>query len=110
MAAWPRAYAVAHAAWSLYPTTGACLFRREAALAGGRYGADDGGDDRVLGVSLALRGRVRSIPSAGRLYRQRPDSVSAGWDARDFARHGRAARRRLREDPRRRCRSVRCRR
>ena len=99
MATWPRAYAAAHTAWSLYPTTGACLFRREAALAGGGYGAGDGGDDWVLGVSLALRGRIRSIPSVGRLYRQHADSVSADWEAADFARHGRAARRRLREDP-----------
>jgi hypothetical protein len=98
LAAWPRAYAAVHAAWSLFPTTGACMFRRDAALAGGGYGDQDGGDDWVLGVSLALRGRVRSIAAVGRLYRQHPSSVSADWTAADFARHGRAARRRLRSD------------
>jgi glycosyltransferase involved in cell wall biosynthesis len=99
IAAWPAGFAVAHTAWSLYPTTGACLFRREAALAGGGYGDDNGGDDWVLGVSLALRGRIISVASVGRLYRQHPGSVSANWASADVARHGREARRRLRDDP-----------
>src|SRR5258708_39280119 len=58
LARYPRLFALAHSIWSLYPTTGATIMRTEHARAAGGYSAGDSGEDWVLGVSLAFRGRV----------------------------------------------------
>ena len=94
----PRVFALLNAVSSLYPTAGA-LIRTDHAQAMGFANAD-GGDDWVLGVSLALRGRVRIEAHLGRLYRRSEDSTSSGW--RTFphiAAHAALVRQRLKDDP-----------
>ena len=84
---------------SLYPTT-ATAVRTELALDAGGFPDVDGGDDWVLGVSIAFRGRVRILDRPVRCYRIHPDSLSSGWRARpDIVEHARAVRTRLRDDP-----------
>jgi glycosyltransferase involved in cell wall biosynthesis len=107
---WPRrwtyrltrfrnAWALGDCVWSLFPTTGCALMRTDAARASG-YGDANSGEDWVLGVSLAFRGRVLLEPRPGRLYRRHPASL---WEtqrsSRQLVRHARAVRRRIRQDP-----------
>lgn len=95
----PRVYALVHAVSSLFPTTGA-LLRTDVVLAGGGCADTDGGDDWVLGVSLALRGRVVVHPWLGRVYRRHRGSISSGWSGgKDIARHAALVRERLASDP-----------
>jgi glycosyltransferase involved in cell wall biosynthesis len=94
----PRAFLFANAIHSLVPTTGGVMFRRDEAIAAGGYADADGGDDWVLGVSLASRGHVRLLPTAGRLYRRHADSLSASWRAGDIRKHAGRVRLRLRSD------------
>jgi glycosyltransferase involved in cell wall biosynthesis len=95
----PRAYALVHAVTSLFPTTGA-LLRTDVVLDGGGCADTDGGDDWVLGVSLALRGRVVVHPRLGRVYRRHHGSISSGWSGgRDIVRHAELVRERLAGDP-----------
>lgn len=95
----PRLYALLHAVSSLYPTTGA-LLRTDTVLQGGGFADADGGDDWVVGVSLALRGRVVLRPRLGRVYRRHRSSVSAGWTGGDdILRHAALVRQRLADDP-----------
>ena len=82
---------------SLYPTQGAVL-RTEAAREA-RFDDADGGDDWVLGVSLAFRGRVALDPHDGRFYTRRPGSVSSGWTRTDAETHASQVLARLRTDP-----------
>jgi glycosyltransferase involved in cell wall biosynthesis len=95
----PRAYALLHAISSLFPTTGA-LLRLDVALQGGGFADTDGGDDWVVGLSLALRGRVVIHPRLGRVYRRHRGSISAGWTAGDdIVNHAALVRERLLTDP-----------
>jgi glycosyltransferase involved in cell wall biosynthesis len=108
---WPRPYGrriarypallrAAQAVWSTFPTTGAVLIRTEAALACGGFGDAESGDDWVLGVSLAFRGRVVAVDHPGRLYLRRPGSVWARHStSTHLRRHAAAVRARLRADP-----------
>jgi len=94
-----RTYALLHVVSSLFPTTGA-LLRTDVVLDGGGFADAEGGDDWVVGISLALRGRVVFGRGLGRLYRHHPGSVSADWTgSRDISRHAALARARLAADP-----------
>lgn len=96
---WRRSFAFAHCIWSLFPATGSSIMRTDAARAGGFADANSG-EDWVLGVSLAFRGRVILEPRPGRLYRRQVGSL---WETQrstpQLVRHARAVRERLRRDP-----------
>ncbi|WP_210495405.1 glycosyltransferase family 2 protein [Patulibacter sp. SYSU D01012] len=95
----PRVYALVHAVSSLFPTTGA-LLRTDVVLDGGGFADTDGGDDWVVGLSLALRGRVVVHPRLGRVYRRHRGSLSADWTGTDdIVRHAALVRGRLAHDP-----------
>jgi glycosyltransferase involved in cell wall biosynthesis len=108
---WPRrwtyplararaAFAFGHCVWSLFPATGSALMRTDAARAMG-FGDANSGEDWVLGVSLAFRGRVILETRPGRLYRRHGDSLWATQrGAPQLVAHARAVRDRIRSDPR----------
>jgi glycosyltransferase involved in cell wall biosynthesis len=94
-----RLFATVNAISSLYPTTGT-LMRADAVRAATGFADANAGDDWVLGVSLAFRGRVRSSGHRGRLYRRHSTSISAKWRTFDEVLDGQAlVRARLRADP-----------
>ena len=66
----------------------------------GGFADADSGEDWVLGVSLAFRGRVQLHERPGRVYRRLGESL---WERRRSPRHqlrhAAAVRRRLRQDP-----------
>jgi glycosyltransferase involved in cell wall biosynthesis len=92
-------FAFAHAIWSLFPATGSAMMRTDAARAMG-FGDANSGEDWVLGVSLAFRGRVILEARPGRLYRRHAMSL---WEtqrsAKQLVKHARAVRERIRHDP-----------
>jgi glycosyltransferase involved in cell wall biosynthesis len=96
---WRRTFAFAHCIWSLFPATGSALMRTDAARAMG-FGDANSGEDWVLGVSLAFRGRVILETRPGRIYRRHPGSL---WEtqrsAAQLTAHARAVRERVRADP-----------
>lgn len=97
-ARFPRAFAAAHCVWSLFPTTGSSIIRTEAARTG--FGDANSGEDWMLGVSLALRGRVVLDPRPGRIYRRHAQSLwETNRSGRQLMVHARAVRERLRRDP-----------
>jgi glycosyltransferase involved in cell wall biosynthesis len=93
-----RAFALAHCIWSLFPTTGSSMIRSEAARATG-FGDANSGEDWVLGVSLAFRGRVILEARPGRLYRRHSGSL---WETQrspsQLVLHARRVRERIRRD------------
>jgi len=96
----PKAFAVAHSVWSLFPSTGSTIMRAAAVRESGGYADANSGEDWVLGVSLAFRGRLEIHSRPGRVYRRRVGSL---WEQRraprHHLRHGAAVRERLRSDP-----------
>jgi glycosyltransferase involved in cell wall biosynthesis len=94
---WP--FTLAHCVWSLFPATGSAIIRTDAARAMG-FGDANSGEDWVLGVSLAFRGRVILEARPGRLYRRHAGSL---WEtqraAPQLVAHARAVRERMRADP-----------
>jgi SAM-dependent methyltransferase len=92
-----RLYATVNAVSSLYPVTGALVRTAFAQDAG--FPDAERGDDWVMGVSLAFRGRVAVDEHPGRLYSRGPGSVSARWTRRDVVAKYRLVRERLRNDP-----------
>ena len=101
LAGHPHLFAVGHAVWSLFPSTGSTIMRTEAVRSAGGYATDiEAGGDWVLGASLAFRGRVELLERPGRVYRRLGGSL---WEenrapARQLARAA-AVRERLRSDP-----------
>jgi len=96
----PRLFALAHSIWSLYPTQGCAMTRTTLVREAGGYADASGGEDWVLGVSLALRGRVLITERTGLIYRAPGASLwRANRSARDVARGGAMVRTRLRSDP-----------
>jgi glycosyltransferase involved in cell wall biosynthesis len=95
---WQRTFAVAHCVWSLFPTTGASIMRTQAAREHGFSDANSG-EDWVLGVSLAFRGRVLLKTRPGRLYRRHATSL---WETqhsgRQLVRNAAIVRARIRVD------------
>jgi len=95
----PRAFAVCNSVWGIYPTTGSTIMRAAVVREAGGFGSGHGGDDWVLGVSLAFRGRVAFGPAPGRLYRQHAGSLlRQNSSTRHLIRRAAAVRTRLRED------------
>lgn len=96
----PGVFALAHAVWSLFPATGSTIMRTTSVRDAGGYADADGGEDWVLGVSLAFRGRLALDPAPGRLYRRHASSL---WEQRHsmrhLMRHAAAVRARIRRDP-----------
>jgi glycosyltransferase involved in cell wall biosynthesis len=101
LAARPRLFAVGHAVWSLFPSTGATIMRTEVVRGAGGYATEtEAAGDWVLGASLVFRGRVELHERPGRVYRRLGESL---WQenrapARQLA-HAAAVRERLRTDP-----------
>jgi glycosyltransferase involved in cell wall biosynthesis len=106
---WPRRFtsrlarhrtllALVHCVSGQVPTVGA-LMRTKTVRASGGFPDAETGDDWVLGVSLAFRGRVDVVDHVGRIYRPRGDSVWAGRNAAHLLAHARAVRERVKADP-----------
>lgn len=106
---WPRRFttrlarhqtllAFVHCISGQVPTVGA-IMRTETVLAAGGFPDAETGDDWVLGVSMAFRGRVGVLDHVGRIYRPRDDSVWAGRNPAHLFAHARAVRERVRADP-----------
>jgi glycosyltransferase involved in cell wall biosynthesis len=95
----PTWFATVSVVSSLVPTVGAVM-RTDTVRAAGGFPDRDFGDDWVLGVGLALRGRVALIPHDGRVYRRHRASLSRAHEAPgDRLAHARAVRTRLAGDP-----------
>jgi glycosyltransferase involved in cell wall biosynthesis len=96
----PRLFAFCHAVWALFPTTGATILRTDAVRDSSGHADADSGEDWVLGVSLAFRGRIELHERAGRVYRRLGESL---WERRrsprDLLAHAAAVRRRMCGDP-----------
>jgi hypothetical protein len=96
----PHIFAFCHAIWALFPTTGATILRTDAVRDSSGYADADSGEDWVLGVSLAFRGRIELHERSGRIYRRLGESL---WERRrsprDLLEHAAAVRRRMRGDP-----------
>lgn len=92
-----RVFAVLNAISSLYAVTGAVM--RTAAARDAGFPAASGGDDWVMGVSMAFRGRVTVRGEPGRIYSRHRDSVSASWTTADALAHAGLVRQRIRADP-----------
>jgi glycosyltransferase involved in cell wall biosynthesis len=106
---WPRAvsrrlaatgklFALLHAVWSQFPTVGGAMIRTAQARAAGGFADADDGEDWVLGVSLAFRGRILLDPHPGRFYRQWSGTISSRSTSGEIARRAAAVRRRLGSD------------
>jgi glycosyltransferase involved in cell wall biosynthesis len=94
-----RLFALANAVWPLYSTQGGTLIR-VGSVSAHAYDDSDGGEDWVLGCSLAVRG-VRVLNEPGLLYRRHPAAwawadAPAGYGLDQAAA---AVRERLRADP-----------
>jgi hypothetical protein len=100
LAGLPRLFAFCHAIWALFPTTGATIVRTATVRDCNGYADADSGEDWVLGVSLAFRGRIELHERPGRVYRRLGESL---WERRrsprDLLAHAAAVRRRMRSDP-----------
>lgn len=96
----PVLFATANAIWSLLPTQGATIIATEQARAAGGYGDTDHGEDWVLAVSLAFRGRIAFDRRIGLIYRSREDSPGRALVAATILlASARGVRARLRDDP-----------
>ena len=97
---WHRAFAFAHCIWSLLPIQGCAIMSTTEARAAGGYADADWGDDWVLAVSLAFRGRVKVSSRLGRWYRATPGSLwRRGRPSPELVRSASLVRERLRSDP-----------
>jgi glycosyltransferase involved in cell wall biosynthesis len=96
----PQLFAVLNCVWSLFPIQGCAMMRAAQARDAGGYGDANWGDDWVLAVSLAFRGRVEVADRLGRWYRATPGSVSdRSSRVENFVASARLVRDRLRVDP-----------
>jgi glycosyltransferase involved in cell wall biosynthesis len=99
LARWPRMFAVLDCVWSLFPIQGCALLRTVQVREAGGYADSDWGDDWVLAVSLAFRGRVELHDRLGRYYRYTPESLWWRSGRGDLVASARLVRQRLRSDP-----------
>jgi glycosyltransferase involved in cell wall biosynthesis len=96
----PRAFALANSIWSLLPIQGCAIMRAEQARDAGGYADAQLGDDWVLGVSLAWRGRVVVSERLGRYYRLTEGSIAGrSWTGAELRGNARLVRDRIRQDP-----------
>jgi hypothetical protein len=95
----PTLFSLLDCVWSLYPTTGATIMKTTLVKDAGGYAPTDSGQDWVLGVSLAFRGRIGWTERPGRVYRIHSQSVLARHaGSRDLLAKARDVRERLRAD------------
>jgi glycosyltransferase involved in cell wall biosynthesis len=95
-----RTFAFLDCVWSLFPIQSGALMRTEQVQDAGGYADAEWGDDWVLAVSLAFRGRVEVHERFGRYYRHTSKSLwGAGRRNREFVSSARLVRRRLASDP-----------
>jgi len=96
----PRLFAFLHSVWSLFPAAGATIMRTRLVREAGGYGDVETGEDWLLGVSLAFRGRIGWAERVGRVYRLHTESNWArhAMDVGYQLHHARTVRERLRAD------------
>jgi glycosyltransferase involved in cell wall biosynthesis len=100
VARWPRFFAFLGCVWGLFPVQGCAMLRTEQVRDAGGYPDVEWGDDWVLAVSLAFRGRIEMHERFGRYYRPTPDSLwRRGRRLGEFVASARLVRQRLRDDP-----------
>jgi glycosyltransferase involved in cell wall biosynthesis len=75
LARWRRFLAFADCVWSLVPVQGCALLRTSQVNEAGGYADANWGEDWVLAVSLAFRGKVEVLPHLGLYYRHTPGSL-----------------------------------
>jgi glycosyltransferase involved in cell wall biosynthesis len=96
----PRLFAVATAIWSLYPIQGSAILRTAWVRDAGAYPDCNWGDDWVLAVSQAFRGRVAIDPRPAIIYHAHSESLwRRGRPAGDLLAAARQVRHRLSTDP-----------
>ncbi len=96
----PRLFALATAMWSLYPIQGSAVMRTRWIREAGGYADCNGGEDWVLAVSQAFRGRVAVDPRPGLIYHASSESLwRQSQGTRDLLAAAGRVRRRLRTDP-----------
>ena len=94
-----RLFALATATWSLYPIHGSAIMRTAWIRAAGGY-IDRSGEDWVLGVSQAFRGRIVIDARPAAIYHAHPDSLlRRSRGAADLLGKARRVRARLAGDP-----------
>lgn len=99
IARFQTAFALLECMWSFVPIQGCALFRTSQAREAGGYPDSDWGDDWVLAMSLAFRGRVEVTQRLGRYYRATPGSLRAERGLKDDLASARLIRERIRRDP-----------
>jgi glycosyltransferase involved in cell wall biosynthesis len=99
LARWPRIFALADSVWSLLPIQSCAILRTGQVREAGGYPDSDLGDDWVLAVSLAWRGRIEVAERLGRYYRSTEGSISGReWTAEELRANARRVRERMRSD------------
>jgi glycosyltransferase involved in cell wall biosynthesis len=94
-----RTFALLNSIWSLLPIQGCAIMQTEQVRDAGGYPDADLGEDWVLGVSLAWRGRVEVSRRLGRYYRVSQGSLSGRqWSSRELRANARQVRQRMRQD------------
>jgi glycosyltransferase involved in cell wall biosynthesis len=95
----PRLFALANSAWLLIPIQGCAIFRTADLREAGGYPDIEWGDDWVVAVSLAFRGRIEVSDRLGRYYRPTPGSLwRRARPARELAASAAHVRERIRAD------------
>jgi glycosyltransferase involved in cell wall biosynthesis len=95
----PRLFALANAIWSLLPVQGGAILRTAEVTDAGSYPDIEWGDDWVVGVSLAFRGRVEVSKRLGLFYRSTPESLwRRGRPPSELVASAAQVRQRIRED------------
>jgi glycosyltransferase involved in cell wall biosynthesis len=95
----PRLFALANAIWSLLPVQGGAILRTADVMDAGSYPDIEWGDDWVVGVSLAFRGRVEVSKRLGLFYRPTPGSLwRRGRPPSELVASAAQVRKRIRED------------
>jgi glycosyltransferase involved in cell wall biosynthesis len=94
-----RSFALANCLWSLFPIQGSAMLRTAQVREAGGYGDASWGEDWVLGVSLAFRGRVEVNDRFGLSYRATPASLwRRARPSSDLLASARLVRERVRSD------------
>lgn len=95
----PWLFALATAMWSLYPIQGNAIMRTRWVRDAGGYADCSGGEDWVLAVSQAFRGRVAVDPRPALIYHAAPESLwRQSRGSRDLLAAAGQVRARLRSD------------
>lgn len=93
-------FALATAMWSLYPIQGNAIMRTRWVREAGGYADCSGGEDWVLAVSQAFRGRIVADPRPALVYHAAPESLwRRSRGTRDLLAAAGQVRARMRSDP-----------